>query len=171
MRGDMGYLQAQQGRNGVPGRTVSLRVGAPVLARVRALVRASPCTDLDAAVVEAIVQRIVTHPLSHTCVVPRGQTAESREPSTVLTVWIPSAAEVAMREVIARHGGSLRHWLSAALATWCSSHPLAQQTCAIPRDLRRGGRRRKSRRVPRDFFVIVDAEPVVDANSELPTDR
>ena len=155
---DMGYFSAQSSRNDAKGRVVPLRVAKEVLCRTRALVRVTPCTRLDQAVEEALQQYVESY---HHCptVITETRQVVGRQTSAVMPVRVSERLIDDVRATVsAQPGLTLVSFVSAALFAWCSRHPLAEQRLAVPRDLRRGGGRRRSQRAPRDLFVILDDE-------------
>jgi hypothetical protein len=154
---DMGYYTAQSNRNDAMNRVVPLRVSKEALCRTRALVRVTPCTRLDQAVEEALRQHVESY---HACPseITEGKLIAGRQTSAVMPVRVSGHLIEEVRAAVAGQPGmTLASFVSAALSTWCERHPLATQQLAVPRDLRRGGRRR-SQRAPRDLFVILDDE-------------
>lgn len=153
----MGYFSAQNDRNDATRPVVPLRVARGALCRIRALVRVTPCTRLDQAVEEALSQYIGLYHANSTDFTVIRQTL-GRDASAVMPVRVSGEVMQEVRSAVAEQPGmTLVAFVSAALSDWCSRHPLAEQQLAVPRDLRRGGRRR-TRRAPRDLFVILDDE-------------
>lgn len=153
----MGYFTAQSNRNDAISRVVPLRVAKETLCRTRALVRVTPCTRLDQAVEEALQQHVEAYHAQPTEVTVARQMV-GRQTSAVLPVRVPGRLIEDVRAAVASQPDmTLVSFVTAALSAWCSRHPLATQQLAVPRDLRKGGRRR-SQRAPRDLFVILDDE-------------